>query len=390
MKEKIALISAFLLIFAFSAIDNSISPMAAEVSKHYQSTLNIILKFISISTIATVIGVFIGPWVLTKVKPANILFISSSLILISQIIFVLNNYFITGLTARFISGFSTGLIASIMWWMSYHWISKRFYSYMIAVLVSARPLATAIGVPLSGIIAFKYSWIIPFIFLSIIVFISGNILSFILKNGEKIEKKGLFEGYTDVFKIPYVKTFYTGFMINKMCYFGFYAICGIWFIKHYKMNLKEISLSLLVIGIFEVLVNFISGWLVKKFGFKRVFDTSILLSFLLFIIFIWGRIDIKISVVMIGIFMLLDRIYSMASVMKIPDMFEYNVNKTIFGSLNTLSMWLGLSIISAISSKILSKFSIIYVEILLLLCFTVGSYLMWYVNKKTIYERNKI
>lgn len=387
MKEKIALIFSFILIFSFSAMDNSISPMAKEISSHYRSDMDFVLKLISVSTFFTVVGVFTGPWLLSKIKPYIVLLSSSFLILLSQFLFVWSHNIFLAFLSRILSGFSTGAIASVMWWMSYNWISKNYYHYMIAVLVSARPLATAIGVPASGLMAFSYSWTVPFIVLSIAVFIFGFLVSSALKNGEKIEGKGLFRGYSDVLKVPYVKPFYMGFMINKMCYFGFYAVCGIWFIEHYALNLKEISFSLLIIGIFEVMVNFTAGRLIKRFGFRNVFDKSVFLSFMLLVIFIWGKVNIDIAVFLIAIFMLLDRIYSMAAVIKIPEMFNYDGNKTIFGSLNTLSMWLGLSVISAVSSKIISGIGIVWVEAVLLLCFIVGSFLMFYVNLKTIYQK---
>lgn len=386
MKEKIALVFSFILIFSFSAMDNSISPMAKEISSHYYSDMDFVLKLISVSTFFTVIGVFMGPWLLSKIKPYIVLLSASFLILLSQLLFVFSNNIFSAFFSRIVAGFSTGAIAGVMWWMSYHWISKNYYHYMIAVLVSARPLATALGVPASGLMAFSYSWTVPFLFLSVAVFVFGFFVSWVLKNGEKIEEKGLLRGYEDVLKVPYVKPFYLGFMINKMCYFGFYAVCGIWFIEHYGLNLKEISLSLLIIGIFEVMVNFTAGRLIKRFGFRNVFDKSVFLSFVLLIIFIWGKINIDIAVFLIAIFMLLDRIYSMAAVIKIPEMFKYEGNKTVFGSLNTLSMWLGLSIISAVSSRIISSIGIVWVEVVLLLCFIVGSSLMLYVNLKTIYK----
>ena len=71
--------------------------------------------------------------------------------------------------------------------------------------------------------------------------------------------------------VPHAITYYVGSTINRMAYFGFYSLCGLWFPYHYKLDLKEVSLALLIIGLADCLINFFTNSIMKRFGHRPLF-----------------------------------------------------------------------------------------------------------------------
>jgi len=390
MKNLFVPIFAFFLIFFFSSVDSSISPMIKDISLWYGINLEKGLLFISSCTGAVVFGVLLGPWLMTILSPKKILLISGSLLCLSTILFAIGSNFYIGIFFRFISGFASGLIASLMWWLAYHGVEKKYMGFMLANLMSARPLASAIGVPLMGLMAYSFSWIFSIMILASLIFVSFILLYLLFPTGDGslLSEKNIIKGYLNALKIPYSFYFYLGFFINRLCYFGFYAICGIWFLEHYNLNLKSISYYLFIIGIGEAIINFFSPKLIIYFGYLKSFLIPILISILILPIFIFGMPKISVAVAFITLFMLLDRFYSMALVLKIPEMFNITGNKTIFGSLNTLSAWLSISFISAFSSWLIKNKGIFYVELSLCVFFLSGSAILFYCLKKNELSKN--
>jgi predicted MFS family arabinose efflux permease len=64
------------------------------------------------------------------------------------LVFVSCHIFIISFTARLVFGLGAGIMSSIMWWLAYESIDKKFYIPMIIVLTASHPMAVAAGVPL--------------------------------------------------------------------------------------------------------------------------------------------------------------------------------------------------------------------------------------------------
>lgn len=389
MKERLAVALSFALIFAFSAVDNAVSPMVAQIAASYSVNMEAVLWFISACTSGTVLGVFLGPWLVARLGPLRLLTAATVLLAAAQAVFLLGSAQAAGLAARFAAGFCTGSIASVMWWLTFHGVSKKYYPAMIAVLMSARPLATAIGVPLAGLLAWESSWQLPYWLMAGLMAASGLGLAKVFPAGDgQAPAAGLLEGYRRALSVPYAAQYYAGFTINRMCYFGFYAVAGIWFIEHYGLNLKAMSLALLVIGLAEALINFVVPRIIKRFGHWPTLNASLAGSLVSLLLFIWGGLELRAAVAAITVFMLLDRVYSMALVITIPEMFPATGDKTAFGSLNTLTAWGGLSLVSALAGRLIPLAGLRSVEVLLVAAFTIGTGLLYYVQARTV-PKNK-
>lgn len=389
MKEKLAVALSFALIFAFSAVDNAVSPMVKQIAATYAVNMEAVLWFISVCTAGTVLGVFLGPWLVAVLKPLRLLIAATLVLFAAQAGFLLGGNLAAGLAFRFLSGFCTGAIASVMWWLTFHGVQKKYYPAMIAVLMSARPLATAIGVPLAGLLAWESSWQFPYWLLAGLMAVSGLALAKVFPEGDgQAQSAGLFEGYRHALSVPYALPYYAGFTINRMCYFGFYAVAGIWFITHYGLNLKSLSLALLIIGLAEALINFTVPRIIKRFGHRRTLTASLAGSLVSLLLFIWGGLELKTTIALITVFMLLDRVYSMALVITIPEMFPSTGNKTAFGSLNTLTAWAGLSLISALAGKLIPLTGLRVVELLLVASFILGTSMLYYVQARTVLKKS--
>ncbi|MDT8287837.1 MAG: MFS transporter, partial [Elusimicrobiales bacterium] len=350
MREKLAIIFSFILIFAFNTADNAIAPLVGPLAEAFGVGTGEALWLITACTAGTVTGLMIGPAVLRALHPARFLLASAAALAVTQALFAMSSDFSAAILFRTVSGLGAGFIAVFMWRLAFHGLSKPAMPMMLAVLMSARPLATAIGVPLAALGAWKMSWQTPVWAVAALTAASGLALylSMPARAAEQPEEppKSLLGTYATALSVPHASAYYAGFTINRMAYFGFYAFCGLWFDRHYGLDLRSMGIALLIIGLAEALINFATPAIIKRLGHKPVFTVSLLLSGLLLPLFVFGRLPLPAAIAVISLFMLLDRVYSMALVMTIPRMFPQAGDKTAFGSLNTLTAWGGLMIIS--------------------------------------------
>lgn len=388
MKDRLVVISSFLIIFAFSAVDSSISPLVEPIHKFYGVPLDKALWLISWGTFGIVIGVFLGPKLTSSFKVYKVLAICNIGLFLSSCLFLLTRDFHNALLLRLLFGLFSGIIASIAWWITFHGVSKEYYQAMVVVLMSARSLSIAIGVPFAGFVAHNATWQAPFWIFAIIALFAAVVIHFSIKR-EEDEKtpfhlKGFFDEYARALKISSSLLFYSGFLLNRICYFGVYSIAGIWFLKHYHLQSVRIASSFFFIGLGEALINFFVPALIKFFGYKNVFNFSIAASGAVLYLFIGGYLPLSLAIAMITAFVILDRIYMMAVVITIPDMFPGGENKTAYGSLNTLTAWSGLTIISWLAGKYLDTLGLPVFQWGLIACFAIGSAIIYYVQYRTV------
>lgn len=389
--DRLTVIFSFTIIFAFSTVDHAISPLIDAIHRYYGISLERGLELISYCTLGIVTGIFIGPAIMRAYKAAYVFTVSSALLLVSLLLFLGTSDFHTALLLRFFFGISAGVLSTTMWWMAYHGVGKKYYNAAITVLMASRPLAVALGVPATGIIASAFDWKRAFWICGFMIFVSIVVLHRTMANDDEqkvgIDFGNFFSEYSSALKIPNAFTLYLGLMINKMCYFGFYSLAGIWFIRHYGLDTLKITLALMYIGLAETFINFFIPKIIQWGGQKQVFTWSIILSNLVFIILIPGFLALKIAVFCFAVFAMLDRIYSMSIVILIPELFPECRNKSVMGSLITLSSWFALTIISWIEGKYLDVIGMASIEALLFISLAGGSAILYYIVYKAVYKR---
>lgn len=392
MNERLKVALSFALIFSFSSIDSAISPMVGPIHAHFNVPLDHALWLISMCTAGIVLGVLAGPALTSSFRVSRLLAWSVAGMTAAHILFLTAPGFGPALAWRFWFGLSCGAAAAVLWWLTFHGVDQAYYPAMIVVLMSARPLATALGVPAAGVAASAFGWQAPMWLLGAAIAASGIGLCLVMPRHEG-EKKPLRLGrvlgeYRDALRVPHAPAYYLGTTLNRMCYFGFYALAGIWFMQHYGLGLAQISLALFVIGLAEAAVNFLVPRMLKACGHDRTFLWSLAASGLLLPCFISGRLSLIWAVALITLFMLLDRVYSMAAVISIPKMFPITGNKTTFGSLNTLTAWLGLTAISGFEGRFTESLGLGWMQAVLMTCFAIGSVLIYRVQARTVLGRS--
>ncbi|HOY67144.1 MAG TPA: MFS transporter [Candidatus Ozemobacteraceae bacterium] len=408
MKNHLVVLASFLLIFGFSTVDSAISPLVRELSRHFGVVLNRVLLLISWATIGTVAGVLLGPALTTRFRVPTLLGAASAGLLAGLAVFLTTDSLAVAQGSRLVFGFSSGTIAACMWWITFYGVPKSHYQAMMAVLMSARPLATALGVPLIGLItaagmsatplaaeavpgspAPSLSWQGSFWLFGAIMAASGIVLTLALRSSDGEAKQPLSVGrmirdYIEAFRLPMAAEYYIGFTINRMCYFGFYAVSGIWFITHYNLQLAEISRALFAIGLGEAVINFVVPAIRNRLGHALTFTGSLVVSGIIFPVFIMGGLPYAAALALITLFMILDRIYCMAMVITLPEMFPQAQNKTVFGSLNTLTAWAGLTAIAWLQGSFLDLIGLTAVQLLLIACYVIGSLMLYRVQHRTV------
>ncbi len=391
-RERLAILFSFVFLFAFNSIDNAIAPLVQPISQTFAVSSQRALWLISVCTGGTVLGLLVGPAVLSSWRTRPTLLGVLLVMAAAQVLFALAPSFGLALLFRAVSGFAAGLVATIMWRLTFHGVSKAHFPAMVAVLMSARPLATALGVPAAGLLAWKMDWQTPVWVIAGLTTLSGLALYlFYPESPESAEeaprqRSGVLAPYARALAVPYAWPYYLGSTVNRMAYFGFYAFCGIWFYEHYDLDLKSISLALLVIGLAEALVNFSTGRIIKLCGHKPTFLVSLGLSAILLPAFIFGKLNLVPAVALITVFMLLDRIYSMALVISIPRMFPSTGDKTAFGSLNTLTAWGAMMLISWFQGQFLGALGMSGIEAVIVGCFLVGAGMLYHVQARTVFQ----
>jgi len=388
-RERLAILFSFVFLFAFNSIDNAIAPLVQPISQTFAVSSQRALWLISVCTGGTVLGLLVGPALLSSWRTRPTLLVVLLVMGAAQVLFALAPTFGLAMLFRAVAGFAAGLVATIMWRLTFHGVSKENFPAMVAVLMSARPLATALGVPAAGLLAWKMSWQTPVWAIAGLTTLSGLVLFLFFPEGSReapAPRSGILAPYARALAVPHAVAYYLGTTVNRMAYFGFYAFCGIWFFEHYGLDLKNISLALLVIGLAEALVNFSTARIIRFCGHKPTFLVSLGLSALLLPAFIFGRLGLVPAVALITLFMLLDRIYSMALVISIPQMFPTTGDKTAFGSLNTLTAWGAMMLISWFQGQFLGRLGMAGMEAVIVGCFLVGAGMLYHVQARTVFQ----
>jgi len=372
-------VASFVVVFAFSTVDHAISPLVELLGAFFNTTTERTLWLISSCTAGIVLGLFVGPQCLKTVPVSRVLWISLVMMAGGIWVFVSTPYFALSLLIRFIFGLGAGLFSTILWWLTFEAINKRFYIPMITVLAAARPMAVAAGVPLVLYGQTRFSWRISFAIMGVLITLFCVLFSWAEPTDKKEKSpftlKALSGTYIAAWKTPHLPAFFTAMFINRLCYFGFYSMLGLWFIGHYHLSTAELAKPLMVIGICETVINFIVPVLMK-IGQKKLFYLSVILNSLLFSFFAWGILPLWTTIALIGLFAMTDRIYSMLLLVFIPNIFSTSQDRTTIGSLVTLVSWTSLMLISWIEGSFLQYIGFQTMETLLLLCL-IGSFTLY-------------
>ncbi|MDD4005062.1 MAG: MFS transporter [Elusimicrobiaceae bacterium] len=378
--------ASFTLIFGFSAVDHAISPLVESFSVFYGEPLNRVLWLISTCTAGIVCGILAGPALLKAGGPDRLARAGAALLVVPLAFFLLGGRFHGALAARFLFGLGAGMTSTVMWWLTYEGVPRRYYTAMVTVLMAARPMAVAAGVPLAGYIAYRANWRWAFAVFLVLIIAGGLVLLAALADKKTepapLRLAGFFSAYRAVLAEPNAILYYGGLMLTRICYFGFYSMLGIWMIKYYGLDVSGITLQLTYIGMAETLVNFIIPP-VLGMGRRKVFDASVLLSAVLFIAMVYGALPLWGSVLLIAGFVMFDRVYTMAGVMAIPEIFPALTDKTATGNMVTLTSWIGLAVISAAEGAFLSLERVPAMATALVACLLVGLACLYRVQPKT-------
>lgn len=385
-------IASFAVVFAFSTVDHAISPLVEWLSAFFGVGTERTLWLISSCTAGIVLGLFIGPQLIKSTKVSAVIWASLILMTGGIAAFISVPHFYISLFIRFLFGFGAGLFSTLLWWLAYETIDKRFYIPMITVLTAARPMAVAAGVPLVLYGGNIFSWRTAFAATGLItglfclVFLLAAPQDKAQKN--KFTLSALLNTYKTAWQTPHLKDFFTAMFINRLCYFGFYSMLGLWFIGHYHLETTQLARPLMAIGICETVINFIVP-VMMKIGRKKLFYLSVIANTLAFAVFAWGLLPLWAAIVFIGFFAMTDRIYNMLILVFIPEVFPNSKDRTTIGSLVTLVSWTSLMLISWAEGSFLDIIGIKTMGAILLLCLLAGFALYIKMLKQTVFKTNK-
>ncbi len=381
-------VSSFAVVFAFSTVDHAISPLVEWLQEFFGVAAVNILWLISSCTAGIVVGLFVGPQFIKSVRISRAVWLSLLMMAGGVWAFVATPSFALSLAVRFVFGLGAGLFSTVLWWLAYESIDRRFYTPMITVLTAARPMAVAAGVPLVMYGGQYISWRWSFAALGVItvLFCLAFLWASPTDNAVKhpFTPKALLQRYRAAWNTPRLKTFFSAMFINRLCYFGFYSMLGLWFIGYYDLKTVEIARPLMAIGICETLINFVVPFLLKV-GAKKLFYVSVLGNAAAFAVFAWGVLPLWWAIVFIGLFAMTDRIYNMLLLLFIPKVFDSSKDRTTIGSLVTLVSWAALMAVSWLEGALLNVVGLNGTAAFLLVALIAGTALYIKVLKRTVF-----
>ena len=390
LRGPILVAASFALIFAFSSVDHAIAPLVSVFADFFAKPQERVLWLISSCTLGIVLGIIAGPSLLKSWSASKLLNAVNALLAVSLALFLCSPDFCLSLALRFVFGLGSGLLSTCMWWLTYEGLDKKYYAPMVTVLMAARPMAVAAGVPLAGLVQAAFGWRAAFgVFLALIII--GGAAFALRAPDDASEKKsfawrGIFSEYSHALALPHAKFFYGGLLVAKLCYFGMYSLIGIWLQSRYGLGVKQITSCLIFIGLAETLVNFITAPLLKL-NYKKVFLGSMAGALLAFVLFIPGKLPLPLTLVLIALFVMLDRVYSMGLVMTLPQMLPGARNKAALGNLITLSSWTGLTIISWLEGEFLPLTGLDFAGWALAAFLAIGLWMLYLVQSRTVLDR---
>lgn len=377
---------SFIFIFTFATLDSAIAPLVKEFHLYYDVSMPMVLELISYCTFGIVIGTFIGPLFVAHMKIRTLLNSTVLLLAIGSLGFLLTHSFTTALVVRLLLGIAIGVSASLLWWITYDGMTtQKSIDSMLVVMLSARPVAISLGVPLVAYIGAKSNAQFPLFFFAFCLIASGLLLGnikykrpgVVSSSKPKVSIHSLVSEYTNVFKIPFARTYYLSTFLNSFGSFGFYSLGGIWFIEHYKLSTEQISLMFLIMGASEVAATFISPKILKtsklSFTLKFVFSAAALAFF----IYIGGHLPLYAALFFIFIFIVLNRVQIFAMMKFLPQIFNDYKNKSTLGSLATLFSWLGFAAVSGMQARIIPHVGVTVTGIILGIITAISLYLAW-------------
>ncbi len=380
--------ASFAVVFAFSTVDHAISPLVAWLRAFFGVVAERVLWQISSCTAGIVLGLFVGPQALKSVRASRVVWGSLLMMTGGVLAFVSAPSFVLSLAVRFVFGLGAGLFSTVLWWLAYEAVDRRFYTPMITVLTAARPMAVAAGVPLVLYGGQFFSWRWSFAALGVMTAVFC--LAFLwaapadTRAKTRFTPRALAGTYAAALRTPGLKTFFAAMFVNRLCYFGFYSMLGIWFIRHYQLSTLEIARPLMAIGICETLINFVVPFLMK-IGPKKLFYLSAVCNTAAFAAFAWGTLPLWWSIGFMGLFALTDRVYNMLLLIFIPKVFETSKDRTTIGSLVTLVSWTSLMLVSWAEGAFLDAAGLTWTACALLAALAAGLWMYLRVLKRTVF-----
>lgn len=385
---KIALLIT-LIVFAYCSADNAVSPLVSIFHLHFKVSEAAVLYLIASCTFGIVVGSLIGPVLVAKYTARKLMLFATLILALATIVFFSINSFPVAIISRLIFGICSGLLAAVIWWITFHGVTGKGIDIMLAVALTARPVAMSLGIPLVGLITAMTNWQIAYAFLVVILLVATFGLYCILEqpqNSKLQPPTSLLIEYRDVFSLTHSINYYLGMTLNSIGYFGFYSLAGIWFSQHYHLSFLQIATMFLFIGGAEVIINFISPVIFRTFAFKQTIIIVCLGIPITYALFIYAQFSLYLALSFIILFIMLNRALVYACLRTLPVMFSTHQNKTTLGSLVTLSLWLGFAIASGLQGKLLANFSIQVVETMLLGMLILGTMLIFITQKQGLFK----
>ncbi|GBG96229.1 MFS transporter [Lactococcus termiticola] len=257
---------------------------------------------------------------------------------------------------RFLAGVSASFVTPQVWASIPVVSPKEKIVQMMGIASTGLAGSQLLGVPIGSFLA-SISWRVPFYAISgasviLLIFIYFFIPSLNIQ-GQLDRSKTVLSIYSEVMKNSKTLQYLIAYLIFQTGNFAVLSFIGSWFAKDFGLNIAEIGLATMVIGIGNVLGTLFGSKLINKWGLSKSLLVGLLSLCLLYVITPFS-VNIEMAVIVLAVVFLLNGFVFPIFMTTLQSTTE--TARSTVSSLSNAAMYLGTFISGIVGSLLISNF----------------------------------
>lgn len=282
MNKKIS-ITFFLIMFVIGTDTFLISPLIPTLQSAYHIPISWSGWLVSSYALGYAIFALIAGPISDGANRKKIMIVGLAGFSISTFMCGLAANFWTMIIFRLLAGISAAFVTPQVWASIPILSRQQDIIKIMGYATGGLAFSQLIGIPIGSLLA-TFSWHTPFYIISFFsIFLIVVVFYFMpsIKAIKDSEKQSVFKRYRGIFKTENSIKYFTAYFIFQVGNFAVFSYIGTWFSNRFSLNVSEIGLAMMVLGLGNIIGSFFGSGLVKKLGEPK----SLLAALVMLILF---------------------------------------------------------------------------------------------------------